>query len=356
MKRTLTSTIAFAAAAAFAALALAGCTIGPLELPDIELPIGVSTSVAEARAARRAAASPAVADSDLNEAGTLTVGIVSTTSAPFAITGTDGTYTGIDVDTAYALADQLGLSSVKFQSVTDASSGLLTGCDVVMGVTAGTGTGDYTVVGNYAQGAIGIFSKAEVTAPIDASTLTGATVAVQTGSATQVEFARIALAVSEQGYANLNECFEALDAGEVDYVVCDAYSGAYLAAAYDEAYFAGTFGDATTVGIAVLATSTNVQSAVQSALDAIQVNGVANLAKARWVGTLPVLGETTKVMGLTSTATVTSETVPVVDETQTDGTATDAATDGTATDATADGTSTDATADGENADAGTTEG
>lgn len=324
MKRSLTTIISAAAAAVLTVATLAGCTIGPLEIPiDVELPFGVNTSVAEAKAAHSASKAQTVADTDLNTAGTLTVGILQTTAAPFAISGTDGSYQGIDIDTAYALADQLGLSAVKFVSSTDPTSALASGCDIVMGVTAGNTTGDYTVVGNYAQGSIGIFSRSQVTAPIDASTLANAKVGVQAGSTTQVEFAKIALAVSETGYANLNECFEALDAGEVDYVVCDAYSGAYLAVAYDNAYFAGTFGDVSTVGIAVSTYSTNVQSAIQQALDAIQTNGVANLAKTRWVGSLPVLGETTKVTGLSTDAT--------------------AAADATATDAT--------TADGENTDA-----
>lgn len=338
MKRYTHQYVAVALAAPIIAAALGGCSIGPLQLPDFQLPIGTQTSVADARAERQQAVTPAIADSDLKEAGTLTVGILSTSTAPFSIQDANGSYTGIDVDTAHALADQLGLSSVKFVDATDVSTALTGSCDIVMGVTAGNGiTGDYTVVGNYAQGSLGIFGGSDTgSAPIDATALDGKRVGVQAGSATQVAFSKLNLTATVNTYANLNECFDALSSGDVDFVVCDTYAGAYLAGTYENATFAGTFGDVSSMGIAVSTASTNVQSAVQSALDAIQTNGVANIARSRWVGTLPTLGESTAVTGLTESSTTDASNT---DGTTADGTTTDGTTDST------DGTSTDATSD-----------
>lgn len=60
---------------------LAGCSIGPLNLDDF---IG-TPSVDEAREARRAELAPVVAGASLKQAGTLTVGIPDTQTAPLSI-------------------------------------------------------------------------------------------------------------------------------------------------------------------------------------------------------------------------------------------------------------------------------
>ena len=85
---------------------LAGCSIGPLNLDDF---IG-TPSVDEAREARRAELAPVVADASLKQAGTLTVGIPDTQTAPLSIASSDGMWSGVDVSMAYALADELGIA------------------------------------------------------------------------------------------------------------------------------------------------------------------------------------------------------------------------------------------------------
>ena len=289
-------TRAFAAALAIlSALGMAGCSVGPVELDDFL----ASTSVADARAARREALSPVVSADALRQADTLTVGILTTETAPLSFASADGTQSGIDVDTAHALADALGLPYVSFVSVSGVSAGLEDSCDVVMGVSA-EDAGGATVVGSYAQTATGLFTRQDVTAPIDASALSGATVGVQEGSVSQSALEGYDVNVTESTFSNLNEAFDALNAGEVDYVVCDALSGAYLATAYPGTVFAGTLDEPVSVGVAV--SNEALATAVDAALSSIQSNGVGDLVRSRWLGAMPVLTAESRVTGLTERA------------------------------------------------------
>ena len=283
--------VAATTAAIGVALSLGACSVGPVNIDDFLM----TTSVAEARAARSDALAPVLSDAALHTPGTLTVGVMATETAPLAITTSDGTLSGVDVDTAYALADALGLSSVSFVTVSDATTALQESCDVVMGVAADE-AGDAMVVGSYVQSATGLFTKSTVSAPIDASDLSGARMGVQENSVSQSALLGYSLDVTQQTFANLNEAFDALEAGTVDYVVCDAYSGAYLATAYGSVSFAGTIGEVVPVGVAV--SSAELQTAVQSALETLSTNGVGDIARARWVGALPALSDASGVTGL----------------------------------------------------------
>ena len=314
MKRNHTNTIVSAVGAALSLALLAGCSGVPAEVTNALGGMGEAlsgmgqaiggavdglldeTSVAEAREQRRADLTPALADADLKTPGTLTVGLQATGTAPLVIAGDDGGYRGIDVDTAYALADQLGLGSVEFVPVQSVAEGVET-CDVVMGAEADeTGC---TVVGSYAQSALGVFSATEVAAvPVTAADLAGATIGVQAGSVSQVALVGLDLGAVEQDFINLNEAFEALSAGTVNYVICDAYAGAYLATSYTGVSFAGTIDTPMTVGIAVAPDAAELLGSVQAALDEIQTNGVAAIGKSRWVGDFPALTEATVVTGL----------------------------------------------------------
>lgn len=279
------------AAALVAALGLSGCQIGPVNLDDF---FG-TPSVEEARAERQGTLAPVVADTSLKQPGTLTVGIPATQSAPLAMTSTDGTQVGLDLDMAHALADELGLASVSFVSVSDVEGALADQCDVVMGVESGD-AGDATVVGGYAQSAVGVFTRGDAQAPIDASALDGATVGIQEGSVSAVTLDSYEISAVHSPCANLNEAFDSLEQGTVDYVICDAYAGAYLATAYSDVSFVGTLDDPVMVGVAV--SGPELQSAVQSALETVQSNGVGAIALAGWVGELPTLTADVKITGL----------------------------------------------------------
>lgn len=283
--------------AAVAAFSLAGCSF----LSDIEELI-LPTSVTEARDAARDETSQAVSDSLLVESGTLTVGILSTESVPLSITSSDGTLTGIDVEIAYALADELGLYSVEFVSVTSVELGLES-CDVVMGVTSDDGV---TVLGNYAQSALGVFSTDGTTATADE--LVSGTVGVQSGSVSEQAASEIGVTTTST-YSNLNEAFEALEAGEVDYVICDSYAGAYLACSYDDISFAGLIDSPETVGVAVSSDSDELHDAVLDAIENLEYNGIADVIRSRWIGESESLTEDDVISGLTTTeSTETDET------------------------------------------------
>lgn len=274
------------------------------------------TSVAEARQQRSEDLLQLVSDSDLVTEGTLTVGIKVSETTPLAITGTDGTYSGIDVDIAYALADALGIANVEFVSVTSASSSLGEDCDVVMGVEEGEDDG-VTTVGDYAQSALGVFCAGEVTSvPISASDLVGATVGVQGSSVSQVALRNLGVDVTEETFSNLNEAFEALAEGTVDYVVCDAYAGAYLASISGDATFAGTIDTPSSIGVGVLSTSTALLESVQDAMEEILSNGVAGIARSRWVGEFPTLSDSSQIE-ITTVTTETTETTEETDSTET---------------------------------------
>lgn len=292
-----------AGAAMGVALGLGACSIGPVDLDDFLM----TTSVAEARAARVAELVPAVDASLLKQADTLTVGIPAVETAPLSVTTSDGSLEGIDIDLAHALADELGLRSVQVVSVTDIAGALQESCDIVMGVSSETAQGA-VVTGGYAQGATGLFTTQEVSTPIDVSALSGASVGVQTGSVSQSTLAELQLGVTETTFSNLNEAFDALESGAVSYVACDAYAGAYLATAYDGVHFAGTLDDPVETGIA--ASSADLQVAVQTALNAVSSNGVGDLLRVRWVGELPMLTEATKVTGVVVPAPETEPEAP----------------------------------------------
>ena len=182
---------------------------------------------------------------------------------------------------------------------------------MVMGVAA-DGSSSVTPTGDYAQSATGLFTTQDVTAPIDASALSGASVGVQEGSISQKTMANFETGATETTFANLNEAFEALQSGSVAYVACDAYAGAYLQGVYEGVSFAGTVDDPIATGIA--ASSDELASAIQTALDTIQSNGVNDIIRSRWLCSLPMLTESTKVSGI-----VVREPEPVEEEEPAEG-------------------------------------
>ena len=279
-------------------IALTGCSNLPFELPQLpELPFEMpdlsgipnplagllgGTSVEEACDEALAATPATLTADDLVEDGYLTVGIMSSTTAPMLIEGNDATVSGIDIDVASALANELGLR-VRFVSVLDADQALSDGqCDVVMGVSS-EDVSTSTVSGGYCENAAAFFHMgADEVATVDQ--LNGRTVAVQDGSVSQGVLNATALSMTQVTFSNLNEAFEALASGSVDYVLCDAYSGAYLASVYDGVSFAGSLNAPTPIGVATLPSNATLQGAVEEALATIQGNGVMDIVRANWVG------------------------------------------------------------------------
>ena len=135
-----------------------------------------------------------------------------------------------------------------------------------------TSTGGVTVVGAYAEDAVGFFHKGseQVAAKED---LVGKTIGVQDGSTSQQLLKRSDLEARQESFENLNDAFDALEQGIVDYVLCDAFSGAYLQAGYGDIAFCG---------------SLNVPQSV----------GVSDVVRSRWLGGLTPLGDASQVSGI----------------------------------------------------------
>lgn len=283
-KPTHRNTVAAAAALA-ACVALAGCS-GPLSAIA-----GPETSVGEALAAKTAALSPKV-DSTISK-GVLTVGIDTQDGmVPLYVGSDSGRAYGMDVDLASALADELGLK-VRFVSVDDANPGLGTTCDVLMGAVDGQ-VGATTVVGDYAEQASAFFHKGD-TGIAKVDDLSSKSVGVQTGSVSQTALSKTGLMMSVKTYDNLNAAFDALESGDVDYVLCDAYSGAYLSARYEEVCLAGTLDAPKAQGIAVSSQNAELADAVKAAYDAVEKNGLMGLVRRRWVAGMDPLSASSQV-------------------------------------------------------------
>lgn len=297
MKRTKTpaspTKIVAAAGAGVCALALAGCSIGPVNLSFLDKYV-TSTTVSEAKAQRQEDHANAVEASELLEAGTLTIGYKSTDTAPLVVSNSDGTVTGIDIELGYAVAEQMGLKA-KFVSVSDTSA-IGTKCDVLVGCTS-SDAGSYVVLGDYAEDAVTVFGK-NVSGTISSSDLAGKTVAVQAGSASQRLVTKLGLDVTQTNFTSLNDAFSALDSGSVDYVVCGAYSGGYLAAVYDNIGVAATLETPTAIGVAVDTSKATLTTALSSAVEKVQTGGQLDVIKSRWVGGMQTLTTASQLMDL----------------------------------------------------------
>lgn len=254
------------------------------------------TSVADAIAAKQAQISPTVSSPVVIDEGYLTVGLrTAETTAPFCITQAGGEVMGMDIEIASQLADAMGLK-VRFVNVTSVEQSLGTMCDIVMNVESAE-AGGAIVVGAYAENASALFRVGDP-ATISAGDLYDKTVGLQNGSVSQRLLAQNDLRMLETGYDNLNEAFEALSAGAVDYVCCDLYSGAYLASFYDNISMSGTLDVPTAEGIAVAADNTTLQVNIQSALDTIQSNGLMGLVRAQWIDGMPNASNASVIAGL----------------------------------------------------------
>ena len=326
MKRNNLALAPHAVAAGLLAATLTGCSLGPVNLPDLDLSfIGiVQTSVADAESAIRSARKSAVDSSELVESGCLTVGLMPSNTAPLLTTKSDGTHAGIDVEFAYAVADQLGLD-VKFTTVSSASAAG-TQCDVVMGVSssdAASATG-ITVVGDYAETAVGVFARTSE-GSLTAANLSGKTVGVQLGSTSERALSNANLGCVEQGVSNINESMSSLAAGTLDVVVCDAYSGSYLASDYDDVVLLGTLDTPVSLGVAVNSSKTTLSSAVKTAVEKAQSNGQLDIIKSRWANNVGTLTSASMLEGMNAAA-VTSEvgTTTATNDAATTTTSTDA--------------------------------
>ena len=278
-KRSTYGAIALAFGAAIT-VTLSGCNVPVLSQ--------TTKTYDEARAAQTSALKPKVDGSSLKNQGYLTVGLRTARSTiPFYLAADSGEISGIDVDVASILASELGLK-VRFVSVASTSKGLESDCDIVMDTASNSDVSGARIVGTYAEQSTAFFHKG-ASGAVSAADLNGKTVGLQGGSVSQKALGDSGLTMTQKTFDSLNDCFDALAAGSVDYVLCDAYAGAYLARMYNGLAFAGTIDVPQTAGVAVASTNSTLLKALGEAMGAAQMGGCLDIVRSHWIGDLPVL-------------------------------------------------------------------
>ena len=264
-------------AAVIAVLGLSGCAFNPLSTfttPTIDQ-IEYET------------VTPTVSEDALVTPGTLTVAL-DTSDAPQAMQGTDGELTGYAVDAARALASRMGLK-VAFVDASSAGSALGDKkADIFIGEINST-DGDVSSLGTCLYDAASVFGKTSDGGSLSVSTdtLNTSTLGVQMSSASQEALAKQSITANQKTYPNINECFEALESGEVDYVICDSTAGGYLARLMSEISYVGALEAPSTLGVAGLSSNDELCRAVSDALDGITVDGTLEAVHCVWYGTMP---------------------------------------------------------------------
>lgn len=347
-RRTRTGVLGCALAAVLA-VACCGCDASAVTstLDNLRSPEASYQEARDAQAAKNASATP---PSSLVREGFLTVGVPRAEAlAPLVFVDEDGTLTGLDEDLMAALAEEMGLS-VRFVEVDASGRSLGTTCDVVVGVAAedyaavepvtdGEATdgdaaedaadaedaeadaGDaeatdeaagaaedasadeasgedaaevvdpgVTVVGTFAVRGAGVFAPASAGSrpSVSVESLAGRRVAVQSGSTSAAALSELGVTVQMVPEDNLNGCFEALESGAADYVVCDVCAGAYLARDHDDVALAGTLDEPVPLGVGVASDDAELLRAVREAFGALSDNGRLALVSERWLGPVDV--------------------------------------------------------------------
>lgn len=264
-------------AAVIAVLGLSGCALNPLS----------SLTTPTIDQIEYEAVTPTVSDDALVTPGTLTVAL-DTSDAPQAMQGADGELTGYAVDAARALASRMGL---KVAFVDASSAGSVLGdkkADIFIGEINST-DGDVSSLGTCLYDAASVFGRTSDGGSLNVSTdtLNTSTLGVQMSSASQEALAKQSITANQKTYPNINECFEALESGEVDYVICDSTAGGYLARLMSEISYVGALEAPSTLGVAGASSNDELCRAVSDALDAITVDGTLEAVHCVWYGTMP---------------------------------------------------------------------
>lgn len=264
-------------AAVIAVLGLSGCALNPLS----------SLTTPTIDQIEYEAVTPTVSDDALVTPGTLTVAL-DTSDAPQAMQGADGELTGYAVDAARALASRMGL---KVAFVDASSAGSVLGdkkADIFIGEINST-DGDVSSLGTCLYDVASVFGRTSDGGSLNVSTdtLNTSTLGVQMSSASQEALAKQSITANQKTYPNINECFEALESGEVDYVICDSTAGGYLARLMSEISYVGALEAPSTLGVAGLSSNDELCRAVSDALDGITVDGTLEAVHCVWYGTMP---------------------------------------------------------------------
>ena len=226
---------------------------------------------------------PQITPPAIGQEGVLRVG-VNTEKSPLAGRGSEKII-GIDVDIAAALADQLGLK-VQIEDIgTDAGKALEEGTvDVVMGQETAEEDDAIWHSPQYLPTGVVLFAKE------------GSNAAVPTGAVTPKIAAQISSksawavtnAFGEDALVSTNDlatAFSDLSKGDVDFVASDAVIGMYAANLQDVPVEIACLQDtASGYCVGVKKDDTELQKAIQGALEAITGNGVVGVIEDKWLG------------------------------------------------------------------------
>jgi polar amino acid transport system substrate-binding protein len=244
-----------------------------------------------------------VAPPEIIESSTLYVGVDSS-HAPFAgISGTE--VIGIDVDIAYALAEQMGLrAQIVDIAGEDASAVVRDGrtstgqpIDVVMGIQTGvanTASTPFTEaqVGPYLVDGPAVFTVGLSSAPqsLDPAQLNGMKIVAQEGSLSAWQVSKNYGDESLITYPSLATAFDELSAGTVSYAAADAIVGSFLAVQYENIRCEGMLTEPQGVYMGVATNRHELASKLTDALRSLRDGGSLQIIVAKWLG--PVSAQT----------------------------------------------------------------
>lgn len=279
-KTTLAATMMLAL---MAALGLGGCSLFTPSLSEDTQSVVAKTDIKS---------------SALVTEGKLTVAL-DTSNAPQAMTNQDGSIAGYQADLGRSIAEHFGLD-VVFVDATSAEDALASGkADMYLGATSGDASSKVKVMGDILEDACAIFGKSDSgQLSVSASDLSSATIGVQMSSASQDALSRAGINAQQKTYNNVNECFAALESGEVQYVACDMTAGSYLSRAYSDISFGGTIASVSKFSVATLATNSELTEKLGRVLDTICSDGTLDAIHTLWYGSTPTSLANTLVSGV----------------------------------------------------------
>ncbi|MCH4183886.1 MAG: transporter substrate-binding domain-containing protein [Eggerthellaceae bacterium] len=225
-----------------------------------------------------------VAPPTIGENGVLRVG-VNSNNAPFA-SQASGKVVGLDVDTAAAIADELGLKLEIVDVGSDPEGALEDGTiDIAMNIEkSDTNSRSFALTDPYVQTAVALFAQSGTSAPSSSSLLTQSIEAQSSSlSAWQVtnQYGDSALKTT----SDLKGAFADLSSGSTKYVAADAVIGTYVAKVSScDASIVALLQKSTGYCIGVSSSNTDLKNAVSNALSTIQSNGVMNVIQTQWLG------------------------------------------------------------------------
>lgn len=299
MGKRLRASVAVCALTVCLMLALTGCASSSTYQPELK--------------------SPEVSAPTIGEDGTLRVG-VDAAKAPLAGMGMGSDkITGIDVDIAAAIADELGLKVSIVDVGSDPEDALATGkVDIVMGVNSSTSANGFWVSQEYLPTGVALFALSSSNASVPAAGSTPS-IAAQVSSisawAVDNEFGDDALTST----TDLDGAFSQLESGKVKYVAADAVIGLYAAhCAGLDVEVVALMAKPSGYCVGVASSNTELSTVVSEVLGNLSNDGIINVIEKRWMGSALDLSDVPLTAGVTAARTA------AADANASDGTLSDA--------------------------------